>query len=219
MTFSVNQTNGEIFITGLKEGKYSEKAEIEIPEKIQDLPVTEISSSAFASYTQITSVQIRAKVRVFRSYSFASCQNLITINIPSSTTTLENNVFDDCFKLKNVAFDSPYSITFIGIGAFNTCKELQEIYIPSTVKYIGYLSFTEISNITVKYCGREKFPGILFDSQITPKIIVPSGGTRTFGGRKTVFGDVICSFINKEKTCSRKRTFSMSLAFCVFLCA
>ena len=133
---------------------------------------------------------------------------MLSINIPATTKTIENNAFDDCYALEKVVFESPSSLTKIGMGAFNTCKNLSVISIPSTVKEIENYVFTEIeAALTVYYCGKHSFDDkTLFTSNQIVQIIVPRGGVKTVGGRATTFGITECRTSDiRRKTCFNKR--------------
>lgn len=76
--------------------------EVEIPESINDLPVTSIEANAFSE-----------------------CSTMQKITIPDSVETIGNYAFYDCCFLKTVTL--PESVVSIGEGAFNKCYLLDKI--------------------------------------------------------------------------------------------
>ena len=60
--------------------------------------------------------------------------NLVSVTIPDTVKTLNNDVFRNCTKLQSVTL--PDSITKIGSGAFYNCAALNKITIPSKVKVL-----------------------------------------------------------------------------------
>ena len=60
------------------------------------------------------------KIVEIDSGTFQDNHNLEQITIPSSITTIKDNAFKGCYKLKNVIFSEPVNITSIGANAFKT---------------------------------------------------------------------------------------------------
>ncbi|MBR4459043.1 MAG: leucine-rich repeat protein [Clostridia bacterium] len=102
-----------------------------IPDRIGDLPVTEIGIGAFSQ-----------------------CETLTTVNIPDSVRKLDG----DCSVYRRCQEDDNYQIHYFiyGTGAFNNCTNLTEINfgVNSQLSEIGPLSFanTPISSIHLPSC-------------------------------------------------------------------
>ena len=113
-------------------------------------------------------------------YSFFSCKNLQSINIPNSVTHIGNYAFFECKALQSI--DIPNSLTHIGDWAFSECIALQSIDIPNSVTHIGDRVFAHCSNLTSIHiritdidscCVKENaFDDIDFDNCI---LYIPSG--------------------------------------------
>lgn len=107
---------------------------------------------------------------------FYSCMNLTSVEI--NTAYLGTAMFDGCFSLKNVTFNS--KPTLLPEGMFNWCYSLSSIIIPESVTQIGKICF--------QYCTSLK------DITCLP-IEAPTLGSDVFGGKpehyvgSTVIGD------------------------------
>lgn len=78
---------------------------------------------------------------------FYYCSNLISVNIPSTVTSIGDNAFAYCINLTSVTI--PNSVTSIGNSAFNGCRGLTSIAIPNSMKTIGMYAFKECSLTTL----------------------------------------------------------------------
>ena len=97
------------------------------------------------SYWSLISATIPAKIKIgdyvftvtrIGSKAFEKCQNLTSIEIPSSVTSIGNEAFSDCSSLTKIKI--PSSVTSIGEGAFFDCKNLTDIELPSSITRIEY---------------------------------------------------------------------------------
>ena len=82
--------------------------------------------------------------------AFGECTSLLSVEIPSSVSAIEDNAFVGCEYLSYVNIfgeDSKKSkLQSIGKGAFKGCVELSSLIIPDSVEKIGEkLSNTEIN--------------------------------------------------------------------------
>ena len=200
--FEYEIVNGKsITITGYT----GEAATVQIPTRIQNLPVTSIGEYAFAHCDNLTSVTIPSSVTFIDDHAFWACKSLISITIPSSVTSIGEYAFAHCSSLTSVTIPSsvmsigdgtfwdcsnlisvtiPSSITSIGKGAFEDCKSLTSITIPSSVTSIGDNAFYRCKSLTsttiptsVTSIGEKAF---YFCSSLT-SIIIPTSVT-SIGG-------------------------------------
>lgn len=70
---------------------------------------------------------------------FYDCDNLATVNLPESLTTIAKGSFAFCSDLNHVKI--PARVTCIGDGAFSHCTSLSEITLQDEVKTIGADAF------------------------------------------------------------------------------
>lgn len=89
---------------------------IDIPESLFGVPVTEIGDGAFAG-----------------------CKNLTSVSLPNEITSIGDGAFEDCTALEAIAI--PGSNTSICDYAFSGCTSLTSVTIPNNVAYIGRDAF------------------------------------------------------------------------------
>jgi hypothetical protein len=85
---------------------------VNIPSTYRDIPVTEIGIGSFALCDSLVAVSIPSSVTNIDEDAFEACPALTTVKISSSLTTLGSNVFFGCTALKFFDFvgNSNYSI-------------------------------------------------------------------------------------------------------------
>ncbi|MGN1480929.1 leucine-rich repeat protein, partial [Porcipelethomonas sp.] len=86
--------------------------EVEIPEEIDGLPVTNIGDCAFYNCTSLESITIPDSVTSIESGAFCGCTSLTSITIPESVTDIGDSVFEYCTSLESIKI--PDSVTSIG---------------------------------------------------------------------------------------------------------
>jgi hypothetical protein len=127
------------------EGYRGSAAVVNIPPRIQNLPVTAIDEGAFMRKTTITSITIPAGVLTIGNSAFINCGSLKSITIPNTVTSIGNSAFAGCSDLTSIAI--PDSVTSIGNGAFSD-SGLTNITIGSGVKSIGNMAFSDCIFLT-----------------------------------------------------------------------
>jgi len=113
--------------------------------------VTSIGGGAFVQCTSLTSITIPKNVISIGDEAFAQCPGLTVINVDPTNTkySSENGVLYNKDKTilvkypegRTGTFTIPNSVTKIGDGAFEFCKEFANIIIPDSVTSIGYSAF------------------------------------------------------------------------------
>ena len=83
--------------------------------------------------------------------AFGNCENLTSVVIPDSVTSIGDHAFNRCSNLTNVVIGD--SVTSIGVQAFYGCSSLTSIVIPDSVTSIGYWAFSYCSNLTSVVIG------------------------------------------------------------------
>lgn len=79
----------------------------------------------------------------FNSYSGygANCQNVRTVSLPSTLTSIPDSCFENCTSLESI--NIPSNVTSIATEAFYGCTSLQEITIPASVTTLNRSAFRE----------------------------------------------------------------------------
>lgn len=113
--------------------------------------------------------------------SFYGCQNLKTINIPNSVTSITIGGFTDCYVLKNVII--PNSMITIDDQAFNNCKAFTNVTIPSGVTRIGVSAFrgcTSLTSVTVEATTPPTLATEVFNNTNNCPIYVPAESVEAY---------------------------------------
>ena len=127
-------------------------ADVTIPSRYKDKPVTVIDHAAFYNNSAVTSVTIPDSVTAIPDYAFGFCSQLTNISIPNSVTFIGFSAFNSCTSLKSITL--PSSLSTIQSYAFYNCGNLETIRIPVSVTSIGNYAFDVCPSLmTVTYPG------------------------------------------------------------------
>ena len=155
-----------------------EAESIIIPSSHNDLPIVEISDSAFRGCTKLKKVVIPSSVKIIRSYAFEECSALEEVLIPSSVESIGSGAFYSCSALGKISL--PSSIKNIAESAFSGCTSLAEVTIPSSVETIGYRSFAEctsLKKLTLKDGIKTIGPGAFSGCKSLEEVVIPDSVT------------------------------------------
>ena len=117
---------------------------ISIPSTVGGYPVRTIGESAFSG-AYLTSVTIPSGVTGISNSAFSMCNDLTSVNIPSTVQSIGSESFAYC-GLTSVTV--PNGVTAIGDGAFQCCYSLTSVTLADSVSTIGYSAFEECSSLT-----------------------------------------------------------------------
>ncbi len=125
---------GEIVIQGFN----GDGSVMNIPEKIDGLPVVRIAAQVCRGDAVITEVRIPKSVTSVGEYAFAECPNLTKVVIKGSTF-IGRSAFRDCKALLTLKL--PSNLESIDDFAFEGCTMLGTVKIPKSLKRIGTDAF------------------------------------------------------------------------------
>ena len=134
---------------------------------------------------EMTTIIIPDSVTSIGSYAFSGCSKLTSIAIPDSVTSIGYSAFSGCSSLTSITI--PDSVTSIGYSAFYGCSSLTSITIPNSVTSIGSEAFYDCSSLTsitipdsVTSIGNSAFYGCSNLTSITIPNSVTSIGSEAF---------------------------------------
>ena len=143
-------TSGIIYDVSI-DGTYAEvhgyegnATQIVIADTYNGLPVKNIMTKAFYDNDNITSVLIPDSVTTIGDCAFYQCYNLTSVVIPDSVTTIGYDAFRECSNLTSVVI--PDSVTMIGYNAFYYCSNLTSVTIGDGVTSIGSDAFSSCNS-------------------------------------------------------------------------
>ena len=102
--------------------------------------------SIFSNRDDITSITIPTSVTTIGNGVFSSCTGLESVTIPTSITTIGASAFSGCTGLKSITI--PSSITSFGGGAFSGCTGLTDIVFSDGLLTIGVGAFSNCTGLT-----------------------------------------------------------------------
>ena len=136
-------TSTYIAITGAKTGV----SELVIPESIDGIPVKLIDEKAFYENTSLVSVTMPDCIEEIKPLAFSFCNNLKTINIPSSLTAIGGGAFYHCNSL-DIDLVIPGSVSSIDGNTFTGCSSLISVVLEDGVSSISGYAFSDCENLS-----------------------------------------------------------------------
>lgn len=123
-------------VIGLTDGTLDYTGHVNIPSKIENLPVRHIGvydrMSNRVGFPKVSSIDIPSSVRTIGRGSFYGNSNLTNVKIArGGLTEILSQAFRGCVALKNI--ELPTTLTSIGPSAFESCEGLESIVFPESV--------------------------------------------------------------------------------------
>ncbi len=160
---------------------------IEIYEEVDGYKVLGIESLAFSGCNNLSSVSIPNSVTTIGYQAFYGCNSLASVSIPNSVTSIGYHAFSGCSSLASASI--PSSVTRIGYRAFQNCSSLTSVTIPGSLTTIERGVFYGCSNLSfvsipssVTSIGSEAFQGCSSLTSISIPNSVTSIGREAFYG-------------------------------------
>ena len=160
---------------------------IEIYEEVDGYKVLGIESLAFSGCNNLSSVSIPNSVTTIGYQAFYGCNSLASVSIPNSVTSIGYHAFSGCSSLASASI--PSSVTRIGYHAFQNCSSLTSVTIPGSLTTIERGVFYGCSNLSfvsipssVTSIGSEAFYGCSSLTSISIPNSVTSIGSEAFQG-------------------------------------
>ena len=106
---------------------------------------TSIASYAFYNCQNLVSIDLPSTVNALGSYAFAYCEKLKDITLPSAVTVFNEGVFLNCKSIEKLTPSS--NTTSVGAYALAGCEKLTSFTMGSKVKTIGTYAFYDCKSI------------------------------------------------------------------------
>lgn len=134
-----------------------------IPDKVEDIDITCISSESFANMDMLKEVILPESIHIIEKGAFQNCHSLQEVHMPSGNVVIQENAFSgtmaletDCYHVSyigntlikaDISLQDEYEIkdgtVSISDEAFAKCEKLIKIVIPDSVEIIGIRAFSE----------------------------------------------------------------------------
>ncbi len=193
---------GDVYITGYT----GSDTEIAIPDKIAGLNVIGIYHNAFEDNKQITKVSMPDGIGYIEYEAFKGCSSLCSVEIPESVNEIYGDSFEgtpwldklkeenDLVIINNILISIGNDVENLSIpegitlawGVFRSGKNITNIYVPDSMKYLfgeggEFIGCESLKTINFPegagQLGQDTFEGCGFE-----EIVLPSG---TFAGNMT----------------------------------
>lgn len=129
--------------------------------------VKTLRTYSFADCTEVASVEFSTKLTTIGAKAFSGCTKLTSVSLPSTTKTINDGAFDYCTKLKKITI--PAKIEKIDWTLFRCCKSLKNIKVAA--KNEKYSSVDGIvynkKKTEVVFCGEGKSGKVTMPSTVT----------------------------------------------------
>ena len=121
---------------------------LHIPSTYNGSPIVSLDTQAFRDCDTLVEVVIPEGITVIGETCFYMLDNLKTVHIPASVTTISSKGFNRCYALTDVIFAENSMLTTIGDLAFSECESLVSIVLPKSALNLGSGLFSGCSALT-----------------------------------------------------------------------
>ena len=140
-----------------------------------------------------TQLEIREGTKVISSHAFYGKQNIVSVVLPNSITTIGTYAFDGCTSLASI--NIPDEITTIGSVAFRNTA-LTSIRLPESITYVGYYAFKDCAALDTIYLESSTPPGMsseAFTNTSVSTCVIPCGTLTTY--EASIWVDKVGGFV------------------------
>lgn len=176
----------------------SQLESIEIPEGVK-----KIGPSAFSKCTNLVNLVLPNSLKEIGEYAFQNCDALLNLNIPEGVEIIKSSSFYSCDNLQSVAILQ--NVESIGDWAFGDCPSLTSITLPNTLTKIGNYAFSGCTGFTsitipdgVTRIGNYAFKGCSNLSKIIIKNLTPPSMTTNYNQFSEIASNAVIYVPNKS---------------------
>ena len=135
------KVSDEVIITSLTNSKL---ASYELPDTVEELPITEIASNLLYNNDKLTSITLPSNLKVIGDSAFYDCDKIQTITLPNTLEVIGASAFYSCDKLQTIT--GAQNLKEIRYGAFQDCYQMKSFTGPIGVEYIRNYAFHNCYN-------------------------------------------------------------------------
>ena len=117
--------------------------------------LSKIAQRVEGSITELSLNDLEGIERI-APHTFIYCDNLTSIEIPNSVTSIGEGAFNGNQSLKSVRFEANSKVESIGATAFGRCKNLKSVYLPETPPVLEDSNFNVLDSNCVFYCKSQE---------------------------------------------------------------
>lgn len=126
--------NGSEYVIVQADPENPPEGKLILPDVLDGLPVTTLSTEGFGNCTKITSVLFPGRLTSFSSPAFAGCTELKRVKLPEGLETIFGGAFQNCTALWDCTI--PNTVKTVEYMAFAGCTALRELKLPASVNRI-----------------------------------------------------------------------------------
>lgn len=121
------------------------ESELTIPSELDGYKVCKIAEGTFFHCENLSSITVPDSVTTIQVYAFAGCTSLTDIKLSENLTSLGIVAFSGCTNLKSIVL--PNSLKFTDNGIFEDCTSLEEIKLSDNLTFIHAGTFANCCNL------------------------------------------------------------------------
>lgn len=140
------------------------------------------SNNSNRGKTTLKTINLPTGTITIGSYAFWNCDNLDSVKLPSSLSSIQNSAFDGCTSLRSITI--PTSVVEIYFYAFRNCTSLSQIKLSAKMTslfggdvFVGSSANIEVDGTNPEYSSEN---GVLFDKTKTILYFCPSSKTGAY---------------------------------------
>ncbi len=113
----------------------------------------DVDSDGFRHNKHIQKAVFQEGIESVRKSLFFDCENLATVQLPTTVTTIKDYAFFGCVSLNENIFDGLDNLTNLGDYSFEGCEAFSDLKLPNSVVEIGKAAFNGCINLKSVYLG------------------------------------------------------------------
>lgn len=110
-----------------------------------------IGENAFKDCQNLSTIDLPNSVTSLGSRAYAGCTNLTSISVPDNVTILGERVFSGCSNVKTAFLGT--NVDTVGWYVLENCTQLDSVWFPQKTKVIPTAALSGCSNLTFAHCG------------------------------------------------------------------